>query len=525
MAGELKYTVRLKADTSGAREVVAAMTAMDRNAGELTQSYVALRGAAQGNILGIANLTRQIGFLSTAAKGAQAAMGWLGIVLALAQAAWSLFREKQQKAAGEIKEATDRLTAAQVRLNEAIAASKKPDYKPHIEALRELGDAFDSAAAAAKNLGEAQRQIAAAQTDTALARISAAEQKALREVAPGPDAEDERAEISLTAARDRAQVKYEADLIALDKRAVALDEELAGLKNQGNALTIQRMNAENFGPLNEAQAALDALEARQAKLKKGWFEPGAGWQKGRALTGEETDEHTNALKLRNEYKGQQEQLLLSLADQLTAVAARREALLAQKSTLPAERERLGAEYSAQESADFAADAARVAARDKAMAERSEAERNKQDKERLGAEAASGMESVKDQADRAAADRARDITNARRVADAMQAESERLQERVMSPAARKRQDRAAREKSKENERLDKRLAAAEDAEARGARGAWIEDVKKLKDARTLAHEKKLELAALETASMRAQVETPLKLDAIKTMLEKTLSSAA
>jgi hypothetical protein len=534
MARELTYRVSLKADTSGARDVSSAFSSMDRHAGELSQSFVAVQGATRGSILGMANMVRQIGFLATAAKGLQAAMGWIGLALGILQAAWGIFSDKQKKAAAELKEATDAMSAAQKRLNDVMAAAKAPSYEPQIKALRDLADAYSMAESAAARLNDIQDKLAAAESGKRIAQI---ERLAAIEAR---DVEDprERARIEFGAKREAAGIQYHADLDALDREMAAKRESLERLESIHQGLKYERGRDQRYPtPLKEAEAEKAAAERRLARAKKRVSTeepPSAGgieawsakyiWGRGKGKKANDVED-VNAVTRATEALAKAEERVARLQKDADTVQTERnrkikemgsqiEAARKEMEVFSDRREELGAKFTATEQSEWSAylsadQKMRDAEAEKIRQQSVRAEAKRQE-EAVTASAEQKQESIKQRTEAASAEYNQALND-----------EQRLRARILSPSTRRAQDREARSAEKEELRLEKSL---ERARSSRGRGKWKDDVEQYWSARITAAQKRDQLKQLEQDSMRAQVESKVELGKIRKFLEKNLQLA-
>ena len=172
----LDYKISFAADTSGARVAAdalgdlsgrAGMSAgalgeLSSRSGVMQQAFMGTRMAAEGNVASFFSLARAIRGVATAASGLTAALGVIGMLLAVASVLWQQYKSRQDEAAKSIQEATEKLASAQQRLNDVIMATKAPSYEPNVKALQAIATAYSEAEEAAKNYKDTQDQVAAA---------------------------------------------------------------------------------------------------------------------------------------------------------------------------------------------------------------------------------------------------------------------------------------------------------------------------------------------------------------------------
>ena len=491
----LDYKISMSADVSGARVAAdalgdlsgrAGMSAgalgeLSSRSGAMQQAFMGTRMAAEGNVASFFSLARAIRGVATATSGLTAALGVIGMLLAVASVLWQQYKSRQDEAAKSTQEATEKLIAAQQRLHEVIAATRAPSYEPNVKALQAIAVAYSEAEEAAKNYKDTQDQVTAAKTATKVAGI---QQTAQRAIGAAAGDEDKQAVIALNAKREVAGVQYEAEYAAIERNAAAQEAHIARIKTQLNDLSRQDLAISGMfsTPLKNAEDEITRIRDEQVATTKG----------GRAVSPESVDALAKATSNRDKLKADQEKAKAQLDKQFRDAQAAKSAAEQSLAATPEKKKQLSAESAAAEATDYATEKLRVATQDKLRAEKDILKT----KEQIRKQAEAETEAVKASGE-ARADQLEDkITITKIEKERADAKVSRLTERVSSPAARHAQDKAEREEKHAADKLEKQIRQAEEAKARGARGRSIDDLLGLIGAREDAAKKQAELNQLE-----------------------------
>jgi len=259
-------------------------------------------------------------------------------------------------------------------------------------------------------------------------------------------------------------------------------------------------------PLKNAEDEITRIRNEQVAATKG----------GRDVSPESVDALAKAVSNRDKLKADQEKTQAQLDKQFRDAQAAKAAAEQSLAATPEKKAQLAAEFSAQEAADNATEASRTAAQDKLRIEQNLLKT----RDDLRKQAEAETEAVKASGE-ARADQLEDEIAITKIeqerADALSA---KLRARVLSPAAGRAQDKEEREAKKEEDRINKRIAAAEDAQKRGARGKSIDEALALKGAREEAAAKKGEINQLEQERTVAAKESR---DALKEIQKALLAN--
>ncbi len=524
MSRELRYQVRLSADTSGAREAADVLGSLAVRSGDVQQVFYGLEMASRGNIASLFGVAKAVQALIRVLSSAGVYVQVLVGVVTAAQIAfriWQAWQNRNALAAKELSDATDKLTAAQQRLNDVLAAAKAPTYEGHTKFLRDLAEAYSQATSAAAALKDIQDKLADSDTERAVAGI---QEQATRESRSAATPE-ERETIAFNARRQEAQIRYDAEIAALERESKANEGEIerrsvvafragrqSDFEDYSDSTAIKKARAElaalqkdlaNFERRSAGAEATPDLIERKTALTEGIA------QKTAALQGLE--------KQYQDWRDANARMVRENKAALDAAIQRRE-------LIPARREQINARFTADETRDWSDFQAQEQARRDQESQRQADAAKKDAQQQARSQAESQSETVKARAEQQKETIARQIQDAGRTAELADQEAARLTQRIMSPAVRRAQDKEERQQQREARKLQNRLDAADAAEKRGARGGWISDVRSRREALNLAAEKKREMADLEHQAWKAQVDSAGKLDAIKTVLEANLRAA-
>jgi len=479
---------------------------MASRAGVMQQAFTGTRLAMEGNAAALFNVAR--GFKAVMAGAGP--LGWLllaiGVLLAQLSNLWDQYKARQESAA----QAGEKMAVAQKRLHDVIMATRLPNYDPNIKAIQAIASAYADAEEAAKNFKDAQDKTAAAKTAVKVANLNETAQRAIGAAAGD---ENKQAEIAYNARREIAAETYKAEYAAIERNAAAQEASLARIKAQMADLSRQDLavSGKFSAPLLEAENEINKIRDKQVAAERS----------GSPITAESVDALAEATANRDRIKGEQEKARAQIDKQIHDGKAARAAAEQSIASVPEKKAQLAAEFSSQEAADNAAEATRAAAQDKLRIEKeilkTKEEITRQSEAEAVAVKATGTSRAEDLAD--------EINILKIEQEAAQNEAARLRLRVLSSAAGQAQDQAAREAKREEDRVDKRIAAAEDARNRGGRGKWIDQALAFKGAREEAAAKGPEINALEQQQAVDIAAMKASLDSIKTNLENNLKTVS
>lgn len=461
------------------------------------------RMAAQGNVASFFSLSRAIKSVAMATGGLTAALGIIGMLLAVGMVLWQKYKQRQDEAGKSAEEATEKLAAAQQRLHAVIMATKAPSYEPQVKGLQAIANAYSEAEEAAKNYKDTQDQVAAAQVATKIAGIQEAAQ---REIGGAAGDEDKQAEIALNVKRAAAGIQYEDEHAAIERNAAAQEDHIARIKEQLTGLMMQDIATSGMfsTPLKKAEEEITRIRTQQVATTRA----------GGEISPESRDALAKAISERDKLKAESEKIRTQIAKQIRDAQAAKSAAEQSLAATPEKKKQLAAEFSATEATDFAAEAIRVEQNEKKLADI-----------RARATAETAKTKVQETARERDADIEAEIAITKIESERADVQSARLRARILSPAAARTQDKEEREAKKEEDRIEKRIKFAEEQQKRGGRGKWIEDILTFKGARAEAAAKKAELNQLEIDAASAALQSRDALQKIAKDLIATLQSAA
>lgn len=184
MGQNLQIRISSSADLSGFKATTGSIDQMAARGNIANQVFGSIKAAASGNIqglLGVASAVKSVASAFRSLSGVQLMMGGIGLALAALQVAYSYWQEKQEAAAKKAEELGQRLDRQRDMLRQLVTAQQKEVFTIDAEtaALKNLGEAYDTASARADKLSTAREKLAAIKTDLKLATLDQQENQAI----------------------------------------------------------------------------------------------------------------------------------------------------------------------------------------------------------------------------------------------------------------------------------------------------------------------------------------------------------
>lgn len=541
MDREVKYKVVFGSEPSGLQQANTALRQL-RSATEETMDTMASRSsyaiqgfrgiemAARGDTVAVMGVARAFKALWEVFSSGSPVLRILTLVsmgIALIGAAYQKVKahqENQTKLMNESAEASDRF---QQSLRQLHAARGALNLNAEAESLERLTKSFARATQAAQSLADAEDKLGAEKHKIEIAGIDEREAKAL--MSAGGDKRQE-ANIKFNAAREKRAVEYTYTTDTQEKERARILERMAAIKAVMNELTAQSIGAKAWGDFSPN---LEKSRQKVARLTEELRTLGVG--KGGAATDEAGPDRDKWLAKRteleaalNEQKALQDsnaKLKTSIDDQLAAREQEMQALENQQRLLDQQRNSLNAQYDA--------DVAQINLEEQAARKAIDAENvmlaTAQKRQAVERAIAAARTQAKQLVEESAGDDAESVSSLQEELAARKAQYEHQYKMATDTAYRRehvdRMDQAVtKTQAKEQTDWEKRVAKAEDAQRRGARGKWITDTLTARDTgrQVMDLKKELELAQQNQATNIAKSTEYLK--SIANDLQKTLSTS-